>query len=161
MKELYILRHIYNFEGEDGSRYLFEDKFLGIYSSMEKAEEAIERYIEMEGFQLYPRKCFQIEKWKTNLDSAWREGFVKMYEANLLKESAERYDENDGGFDVSSWLSGEMPYKKETPLEFAKRMLDEKFGEGNWNLQDGLLEEYNNLLLYGEIGFEQEYAEGD
>lgn len=161
MKELYILRHIYNFEGEDGSRYQFEDKFLGIYSSQAKADEAANRYMEMEGFRRYPRECFKIEKWEVNQDSSWREGFVKMYEANLWEESAEQYDENSGGFDVSSWLLGEIPYKEETPLEFAKRMMDEKFGQGNWNLQDGLLEEYNNLLLYGETGFEQECGEGD
>lgn len=161
MKELYILRHIYNFEREDGSQYQFEDKFLGVYSSRKKAEEAADRYIEMEGFKLYPRECFKIEKWKTNQDSAWREGFVKMEEANLFDEAVEQYDENSGGLDVSCWLFAEAPYKKENPPEFAKRMMDKNFGEGNWNLQDGLLEEYNNLLLYGEIGFEQKHAEGD
>lgn len=161
MRELYILRHIYNFEGEDGSQYQFEDKFLGIYSSKEKAGEAVNRYIEMEGFRQYPRECFKLEKWEVNQDTAWREGFVKMQEANLFDEALEQYDENSGGFDVSSWLLGVIPYKKEPPLEFAKRVMDERFGEGKWNLQEGLLEEYNTLLLYGEVGFERVRKQGD
>ncbi len=42
----------------------------------------------------------------------------------------------------------------ESPMQFANRLMNEKYGENNWNLNEGLREEYNDLILWGEICFE-------
>ena len=38
--------------------------------------------------------------------------------------------------DVPSWAKGNRPYKGENGKEFAKRLFDEHYGEGNWNTKD-------------------------
>lgn len=70
--KVYVLQHIYEY-GED-NEYM-EDKMLGVYSSEEKASEAIERYMLLEGFRDYPRECFYISKYSIDTDS-WIGGFV-------------------------------------------------------------------------------------
>lgn len=72
MEKVYILQHIYEY-GEDNE--YAEEKMLGIYSSEKKASEAIERYIQLEGFRDYPRECFCISKYSVDKDS-WIGGFV-------------------------------------------------------------------------------------
>lgn len=71
-EKVYVLQHIYEY-GED-DEYV-EEKMLGVYSSEEKASEAIERYIQLEGFKDYPRECFYISEYFVDKDS-WRGGFV-------------------------------------------------------------------------------------
>ena len=68
MEEVYILQHSYdigNFE---------EIKIIGIYSTLEKAEETINRYKNKKGFNNYPIDCFSIDKYKLDEDN-WIEGF--------------------------------------------------------------------------------------
>lgn len=72
MEKVYVLQHVYEY-GED-NEYI-EEKMLGVYSSEEKASEAIERYIQLEGFRDYPRECFYISKYSVDKDS-WIGGFV-------------------------------------------------------------------------------------
>lgn len=153
MKYIFILKHIYEFYDSNGYKQ-FEDKFLGIYSSEKKAKDAIERYFVLSGFNQYPKDCFVVEKWEVDKDTTWKEGFVKSFEANGIREVAEIYDEGMDGFDVSSWLMGKSPFDGESVEEFAVRMMNEKFGEGNWNLDEGLREEYNELILWGRLCFE-------
>ena len=50
---------------------------LGVYSSVEKAEEAIERYHKLSGFIDYPKDCFYITECNVDHDSDWIEGFTK------------------------------------------------------------------------------------
>lgn len=153
MAFVFMLKHIYKFTDSKGYEQ-FEDKFLGIYSCERKVNEAIERYFVLSGFNQHPRECFVIERWEIDQDTSWKEGFIKSFEANKIKKIAEKYDENTGGFDVSSWLFGKMPIINESPMEFANRLMTEKYGENNWNLDEGLREEYNDLILWGEICFE-------
>ncbi len=65
MRKVYLLFH------EKGDN---DDKFNGIYSSFEDAQEAIDILITKPGFKLYPRDCFKINEYI--LDTiVWRQGF--------------------------------------------------------------------------------------
>ena len=73
--KLYQLHHEY--ELDEGDR---EMKSLGIYSSQEKAIEAIERYRTLEGFRNRP-DGFVISELIVDRDSGWTEGFISWDEA--------------------------------------------------------------------------------
>jgi uncharacterized protein (DUF952 family) len=69
---VYKLVHTYETEqGED------EDKPLGVYSTRETAQEAIERYRKLPGFRQYP-DAFVIYESVLDFDAAWTKGFVKV-----------------------------------------------------------------------------------
>jgi hypothetical protein len=53
-----------------------EIKNLGIYSTEQQAEEAIERYFLLPGFNKYPRSCFIIGECELDKDKAWTDGFT-------------------------------------------------------------------------------------
>jgi len=72
---IYNLSHNYIREGET-SEDVEDRKYLGIYSSTLEAKKAIERYHQLEGFNLHPVECFLITREKLNEDSAWTEGFI-------------------------------------------------------------------------------------
>ena len=72
-ESVYVLMHAYEYGNENE---LDEIKELGIYSTKEKAEEAIDRYYVLSGFNRYPRSCFQIINRELDKDSAWTEGFM-------------------------------------------------------------------------------------
>jgi len=73
--KIYPLRHVY--ELDDGE---IEAKGLGIYSSREKAQEAIERYRILEGFKNRP-DGFVIYETILDRDEAWIEGYITWEEA--------------------------------------------------------------------------------
>lgn len=77
MKFAYILQHSYEV-GEEGA--FDEIKLIGVYSSQEKAEKVIERYISLPGFKEYPAECFHISKYEIDKDQ-WTEGFIKWDES--------------------------------------------------------------------------------
>ena len=54
--------------------------------------------------------------------------------------------------DVPSWAKGNKPYKNESGNDFAKRLLDEKYGKGNYPKGPGT--EYNQIRKWGDRGFE-------
>lgn len=76
-KKVYLLIHTYEFCDS------IETKFLGIYSTRKKAEEAKARYYPLEGFNKYPENCFYISPFSLDNDQ-WSGGFVS---------SDELYDE--------------------------------------------------------------------
>lgn len=53
--------------------------------------------------------------------------------------------------DAPSWARGERPYVNENGNQFARRLLNEKYGEGNWGT--GPRSEYNMLRKYADRGF--------
>lgn len=53
--------------------------------------------------------------------------------------------------DVPSWARGEQPYVNENGKQFAQRLLNEKYGSGNWKSGPGT--EYNQLVKYADRGF--------
>ena len=54
--------------------------------------------------------------------------------------------------DVPSWAKGNKPYKNESGNEFATRLMDEKYGKGNYPKGPGT--EYNKIRKWGDRGFE-------
>ena len=55
--------------------------------------------------------------------------------------------------DIPSWAKGERPIEGESGKDFARRLMDAKYGEGNYNTREpgG---EFNQLKKYGDRGFE-------
>jgi hypothetical protein len=70
MKSVFILQHSYELSdtGEE------EIKFIGVYSTMKKAQEAIERLSVQPGFKDLP-DYFYIDEYKIDQDN-WSEGFI-------------------------------------------------------------------------------------
>lgn len=78
MKNIYYeLYHVY---GEDTDETDEVEKFIGIFSSVSKAKEAVNHLIKQPGFKNYPKKSFVISKSKLN-QYWWKEGFCSWREA--------------------------------------------------------------------------------
>ena len=54
--------------------------------------------------------------------------------------------------DVPSWAKGNAPYVGENGKQFAKRLMDERYGVGNYD--QGVGSEYNKIKKWGDRGFE-------
>lgn len=65
---VYVLQHSYELDGCD------ETKFIGVYSSLEKAEDAVRRLKSQPGFVDHPDD-FTVDKYPLDVDH-WAEGFV-------------------------------------------------------------------------------------
>ncbi|WP_276482644.1 DUF7336 domain-containing protein [Paraflavitalea pollutisoli] len=70
MKTAFILHHSYDLDGYD------ETKLIGIYSTMEQAELAINRLKGLNGFKYHPDK-FEISEYELDKDH-WTDGFATM-----------------------------------------------------------------------------------
>ncbi|SQH95179.1 hypothetical protein [Salmonella enterica] len=57
----------------------------------------------------------------------------------------------EGAKNVPSWAKGERPYVDENGKDFAKRLLDKKYGKGNY--KDGADTEYNKIRIWGDRSF--------
>lgn len=69
-------------------------------------------------------------------------------QANYAKKSKSSGKEQAN--DIPSWARGQKPRKGENGKAFAKRLMDEKYGEGNYS--KGTSNEYNQLKKYGDRG---------
>ena len=58
----------------------------------------------------------------------------------------------EGAKNAPSWAKGERPYKNESGRDFAKRLLDEKYGKGNY--RKGPKSEYNKIKKWGDRAWE-------
>jgi hypothetical protein len=76
MSVVYLLWHIRQLPGEDDEE---EEKFIGVYSTQGKAEEAIVRSREQPGFRDSPHG-FQIFDHVVDR-TGWTEGFISVAEA--------------------------------------------------------------------------------
>ena len=56
----------------------------------------------------------------------------------------------EGAKDIPSWAKGSGPEGAENGKQYAKRMMDGKYGEGNWNTGS---KEYSELKKYGDRAF--------
>ena len=73
MEKVYLLQHSYeiNYEGISFNN----TKIIGIYSTKEKAEDVVQRYKNIQGFNKYPISCFYIDEYQLD-ENQWTEGFV-------------------------------------------------------------------------------------
>jgi len=53
--------------------------------------------------------------------------------------------------DIPSWAKGESPYVGENGKQFARKLLDNKYGAGNWKTGPGT--EYNQLVKFADRAF--------
>jgi len=58
----------------------------------------------------------------------------------------------DGSKDVPSWVKGERPYVGESGKDFADRVSNDKYGNGNFPKGPG--SEHNKIRKYGDRGFQ-------
>ncbi len=70
---VFALWHSYELEDDDGVHD--EDKFIGIFSSREKAEETVEALKDKEGFRDHPLDSFTIDEMTVDSPD-WTDGFV-------------------------------------------------------------------------------------
>lgn len=125
MKKVYLLIHTYEFCDS------IETKFLGIYSTRKKAEEAKARFYPLEGFRKYPESCFYISSFSLDEDK-WHGGFVssdEIYEefreltmiinemADIEKSPESSWEEKNY-YDVLCSISN-LSYKTDDISEFA------------------------------------------
>lgn len=73
-KEIYYVEHVYEKDNQE------EIKFIGVFSSRKKAQDAINNLILKPGFRDFPIDCFQISEGKLNR-SGWEEGFTSWKDA--------------------------------------------------------------------------------
>lgn len=83
MERIFLLTHEYEYLDSHNYEEL-EQKYLGVYSSREAAEEAAKRYYIHPGFNKYPFDSFYIDEVELDKDSSWEEGFVSWSEDDEL-----------------------------------------------------------------------------
>ena len=71
--DVFMLWHVYELRDDFGIHD--EEKLIGVFSSEAKAQEAIERLKEKEGFRDLPLSCFEIHKTKVDR-VGWKDGFA-------------------------------------------------------------------------------------
>ncbi len=59
-----------------------------------------------------------------------------------------------GATDIPSWAKGSRPYKGESGTQYAKRMMDSKYGSGNWSRSGQQGREFSQLKKYADRHFE-------
>lgn len=67
------------------------------------------------------------------------------------KKKTAKQSKKERASNVPSWVRGERPKKGENGRSFAKRMMDEHYGEGNWKKGAGT--QYNKIQKYGDRFF--------
>ena len=72
--KVYILWHVHTLEDDYGVHD--DEKLLGVYSTKEKAESAINEYKDLEGFRDCPIECFEIDEHEVDRSSNWKDGFA-------------------------------------------------------------------------------------
>ena len=77
---------------------------------------------------------------------------IDFIENNKEYKKPKRGSGKEKANDVPSWARGEKPYKNENGKQFADRLLDEKYGKGNYSKGPG--SEYNQIRKWGDRGFE-------
>ncbi|GGF22821.1 hypothetical protein GCM10011611_31090 [Aliidongia dinghuensis] len=70
---------------------------------------------------------------------------------NQFKETVPRLSGKEGAKGPPSWAEGFRPMIRENGSDFAKRLLDERYGPGNWG--KGQTSEYNRIQKWGDRNF--------
>ena len=116
MKTVFLLEHYYE-DKIDENITSGETKTLGIFSTEEKAKEAIQFYKVLPGFKDYPDDCFNIEEFELN-DKWWDTGFV-IVEGILPRKEPETPEEIEY---AKNRLRKRIQEKQEELKEFQERL---------------------------------------
>jgi len=68
-----------------------------------------------------------------------------------FKEPVPRLSGREGSKDIPSWARRKRPYVGENGRDYAKRLMDERYGPDNWKQTHG--REYNHLKKFGDRNF--------
>ena len=71
--KVYVLWHVYEQSDDFGEQD--EEKLIGIYSTEEKARDAIQSHKDLEGFKDLTLECFEIHEYELDR-SSWNDGFT-------------------------------------------------------------------------------------
>ena len=77
--------------------------------------------------------------------------YKKKVNPNTPKETKLGQSVKEAARDVFSWARGERPTLKENGEKFAMRLLNNKYGEGNWKKGPG--SEFNKIKKWGDRAF--------
>lgn len=73
MEHIYLVQHCYEVNDVD------EIKLIGIFSTEELANNAINDLIDKPGFKTLPKECFTISNLKID-EYSWKDGFISWEE---------------------------------------------------------------------------------
>lgn len=71
---------------------------------------------------------------------------------NMDKKSTTGLSPKEAAKDVPSWAKGQRPLTTENGRQFAERLLDDKYGKGNYPTGPG--SEFNKIKKWGDRAFE-------
>jgi RHS repeat-associated protein len=80
-------------------------------------------------------------------------GEVGVVVHNACKKRKAGQSGKEAASNVPSWARGEAPRVGEDGKSFAKRLMDDKYGEGNWS-GTGANSEFSKIRKFGDRGFE-------
>ena len=63
-----------------------------------------------------------------------------------------KISDKEGAKDPPDWARGNRPYKHESGKDFAKRLMEEQYGKGNYD--KGPRSEFNKIKKWGDRSFE-------
>jgi hypothetical protein len=81
MTKLYVVCHFDQETDDDND----EEKLIGVYSTKDRAQQAIDRLRDKPGFRDFPERWW-IDEFILDKDSAWTDGFVTMYPGDIPGE---------------------------------------------------------------------------
>ncbi len=90
----------------------------------------------------------QEEKNRVESIPAEEQSGVKVIKSKKSKES-----DKGRATDIPSWAEGEEPQNDENGKAFAERLMNERYGKGNWPKTKQQNREYSQLKKYGDRGF--------
>jgi hypothetical protein len=70
----------------------------------------------------------------------------------MYKKKKQGLSGKESASDIPSWAQGERPLTDEDGKEFAKRLLDDKYGPGNYPKGPG--SEFSKIKKWGDRAFE-------
>ncbi len=148
-QDYYELWHM-RFDDEDRDY----DKFLGIYSTRDKAEQGLARLRDKPGFRDHPDN-FEIDEGPMNRTSM-REGFIVLVgeeevpgpaDPEVLQEPVPGNERRPK--DIPIWAQGEWPDCGENGGDFAWRLMDAHYGPGRWSRDN---DQFDQLRKFGNRG---------
>jgi len=74
------------------------------------------------------------------------------HQSTMFKKPKSGLSPKDAAKDVPSWAKGQRPLITENGREFAERLLDAKYGKGNYPTGPG--SEYSKIKKWGDRAFE-------
>jgi RHS repeat-associated protein len=108
-------------------------------------------FIDPYGLSKYQPKN-TVEAWCLRYPTACREQEKALYD-QLRKKKLPKTSGKDGAKDCPSWAKEDGgPLQNEAGKDYAKRLLDEKYGQGNWGTGGG--SEYSQIQKWADRSFE-------